>query len=70
MKHVPYDTYLHAFDPAERRLVVVAELEEELEDVYRAALDRALLRRAELLNSKPEKAALRRGWIAYPEYWQ
>ena len=47
-----------------------AEYEEELEDVYRAALDRALHRRAELLNSKPEKAALRRGWIAYPEYWQ
>ena len=46
------------------------QYEEELEDVYRAALDRARLRRAELLNSKPEKAALRRGWIAYPEYWQ
>jgi geranylgeranyl reductase family protein len=44
--------------------------EEELADVYRAALDRALDRRSELLVSKPEKAALRRGWIAYPEYWQ
>ncbi|MCD6043417.1 MAG: geranylgeranyl reductase [Burkholderiales bacterium] len=43
---------------------------EELEDVYGAALERALSRRKELLNGKPEKAALRRGWIAYPEYWQ
>lgn len=46
------------------------EYEEELEDVYRAALDRALARRRELMGSKFEKAALRRGWIAYPEYWQ
>lgn len=46
------------------------EYEEELEDVYRAALERALARRRELMNSKFEKAALRRGWIAYPEYWQ
>lgn len=47
-----------------------AQYEEELEDVYRAALERALARRRELLQSKLEKAALRRGWIAYPEYWQ
>ena len=46
------------------------DYEDELEDVYRAALERALSRRKELLNSKFEKAALRRGWIAYPEYWQ
>lgn len=44
--------------------------EEELEDVYRAALERALGRRRELLKSAPTKPALRRGWIAYPEYWQ
>jgi flavin-dependent dehydrogenase len=43
--------------------------EEELEDVYGAALDRALRRRRELLQSTPTKPALRRGWIAYPEYW-
>jgi digeranylgeranylglycerophospholipid reductase len=43
--------------------------EEELEDVYRAALERALRRRRELLNSSCGKAELRRGWIAYPEYW-
>ncbi len=41
----------------------------ELEELYRAALERALRRRRELLRTKPEKAALRRGWIAYPEYW-
>jgi digeranylgeranylglycerophospholipid reductase len=43
--------------------------QEELEDLYGAALERALRRRQELLQGKPEKAALRRGWIAYPEYW-
>lgn len=46
------------------------EYEEELEDVYRAALERALARRRELMKSGFEKPALRRGWIAYPEYWQ
>ncbi|MEO8718452.1 MAG: NAD(P)/FAD-dependent oxidoreductase [Burkholderiales bacterium] len=44
--------------------------EEELRDVFGAALERALGRRRELLESTPNKAALRRGWIAYPEYWQ
>jgi geranylgeranyl reductase family protein len=46
------------------------EYEEELQDVYRAALERAVRRRRELLNSNREKAALRRGWIAYAEYWK
>ena len=46
------------------------DYEDELEDVYRAALERALARRKELLSSRFEKSALRRGWIAYPEYWQ
>lgn len=44
--------------------------QEELEDVFGPALERALRRRRELLNQVPSKAALRRGWIAYPEYWQ
>lgn len=44
--------------------------EEELEDLYRPALERAVRRRQELLNSNRGKAQLRRGWIAYPEYWQ
>jgi geranylgeranyl reductase family protein len=47
-----------------------ADYEEELEAVYRASLERALARRRELLAAGPGKAALRRGWIAYPEYWQ
>ena len=47
----------------------VESYQEELEDLYGAALERALRRRQELLQAKPEKAALRRGWIAYPEYW-
>lgn len=47
-----------------------ADYAEELEDVYRAALERAVRRRRELLASNHGKAALRRGWIAYPEYWQ
>ena len=42
---------------------------EEMEDMFAASLERALLRRRELLRSRPEKSALRRGWIAYPEYW-
>jgi geranylgeranyl reductase family protein len=45
------------------------EYEGELEDVYGAALERALRRRRELLQSTLTKSALRRGWIAYPEYW-
>ena len=47
-----------------------AEYQEELEDLFGAALDRALRRRRELMESVPTRAALRRGWIAYPEYWQ
>ena len=44
--------------------------QEELEDLFGASLDRALRRRRELLEKVPTKAALRRGWIAYAEYWQ
>lgn len=47
----------------------IADYAEELEDAYRAALERAVRRRRELLASNHGKAALRRGWIAYPEYW-
>lgn len=47
---------------------------EELADIFKPALDRALERRRELLarygaEGGPSPAALRRGWIAYPEYW-
>ena len=47
-----------------------AAYQEELEDVFKAALERALRRRRELLAASPTKAALRRAWIAYAEYWQ
>jgi len=43
--------------------------QEELEDLFKAALQRAVDRRRELMRSSFEKAALKRGWIAYPEYW-
>lgn len=46
------------------------DFEAELHDVFGAALERALARRSELLAQTPTRAALRRGWIAYPEYWQ
>jgi flavin-dependent dehydrogenase len=46
---------------------------EELEGVFGAALARALRRREELAaragTVQSRHAALRRGWIAYPEYW-
>lgn len=47
-----------------------AAYQEELEDLFGAALERALRRRRELMEKVPTRAALRRGWIAYPEYWQ
>ena len=46
------------------------EYEEELRSVFQPALDRAVNRRRELAASaRADAAALRRGWIAYPEYW-
>jgi flavin-dependent dehydrogenase len=44
--------------------------EEDLEDLFQAALERARRRRRELMESSMDKTHLRRGWIAYPEYWQ
>jgi flavin-dependent dehydrogenase len=51
-----------------------SDYEEEIESVFKHALDRALSRRAELAaildaGTLPDKAQLRRGWIAYPQYW-
>ena len=43
---------------------------EDLEDLFAVALDRAVARRRELLSSTRSKAALRRGWIAYEQYWR
>ena len=48
------------------------DYEDELRDVLGAALERAVRRRAELADSCRRgsgKDALRRGWIAYPQYW-
>ena len=46
---------------------------EEIEDLFGASLRRAVRRRRELEQSfaatGPQPADLRRGWIAYPEYW-
>jgi geranylgeranyl reductase family protein len=48
--------------------------QDELESVFKVALDRGVRRRRELDQAlagsgRPGKPALRRGWIAYPEYW-
>ena len=46
---------------------------DEIADIFGASLARAGRRRAELLrryhDGVPDAAALRRAWIAYPEYW-
>ncbi len=46
---------------------------EDLEDLFKPSLDRALSRRKALLQlhsaGKPDRRDLRRNWIAYPEYW-
>ena len=49
--------------------------EDELADLFDAALTRAVRRRAALLavagaGAPPDAAALRGGWIAYPQYWE
>jgi geranylgeranyl reductase family protein len=51
-----------------------AEYEEELRAVFEPSLDRAVGRRRELAEclrggAAPDRAAMRRGWVAYPEYW-
>jgi geranylgeranyl reductase family protein len=52
----------------------LADYEEELSELFDAALARALRRRRDLLahyndGQRPDAAALRAGWVAYPEYW-
>jgi flavin-dependent dehydrogenase len=47
---------------------------EELDELFGPALARGLRRRREILEAYenglgPDPAALRRGWIAYPDYW-
>lgn len=47
---------------------------EDLDDIFGVSLRRALARRSELLGKfqsgrVPQKDDLRRGWVAYPQYW-
>ena len=56
------------------RAAALDEYEEELGDIFDAALARALRRRRALLaayegGARPEPSTLRAGWIAYPQYW-
>ena len=51
-----------------------ADYAQELAEVFGVSLDRALMRRRELLSAyagraRPGPAEMRRGWIAFPEYW-
>lgn len=51
-----------------------ADYEEQLLDIFGPSLERAVARRDELLRiysnwGRPDARALRRGWIAFPEYW-
>ena len=52
----------------------LADYEDELDALFAVALSRAVRRREELAHAMrtdalPRSAALRRGWVAYPEYW-
>ena len=52
----------------------LADYEEELSDLFDAAMARALARRRALLaryeaGGRPDAEALRAHWIAYPQYW-
>ena len=52
----------------------VDDYEEELGDIFDAALNRALRRRRDLLagysgGRRPDDRALSDGWIASPQYW-
>jgi geranylgeranyl reductase family protein len=47
---------------------------EELQDLFKPSLDRALARRQQLMRiyadgGQPSRADLQRGWIAFPQYW-
>jgi digeranylgeranylglycerophospholipid reductase len=59
----------HAARFLEGRTHALHEYEEELDTLFGASLRRALGRRVERLHARPTPAALRRSWIAFPEYW-
>ena len=52
----------------------LGEYDDDLDALFAATLSRAVRRREELAHAMqtdalPRNAALRRGWVAYPEYW-
>jgi flavin-dependent dehydrogenase len=53
------------------RAIAFDDYADELDAMFGLAIARALHRREELLRATPapSPAELRRGWIAYPEYW-
>jgi geranylgeranyl reductase family protein len=64
-----------AADFVRGRATALDDYEEELGDIFDAALGRALRRRRELLacyadGGKPDARALRDGWIGSPRYWR
>ena len=64
-----------AADLLNGRATALDDYEEELGDIFDAALNRALRRRRELLacydnGGKPDANALEEGWIGSPRYWR
>jgi geranylgeranyl reductase family protein len=64
-----------AADLANGRNAALDEYEEELADIFDAALGRALRRRRELLacyanGGRPDARTLKDGWIGSPRYWR
>ena len=51
------------------RAAALSDYEEELDALLGPSLRRALERRVERLHARPTPEALRRSWIAFPEYW-
>jgi hypothetical protein len=48
---------------------------DEVAGIFGPSIERALRRRADMLDhyardGRPTPAALRQGWIAYPQYWE
>jgi geranylgeranyl reductase family protein len=63
-----------AFDWCADNTDALDDYRDEVTALFRGTLDRALRRRRDLLRSYatgpgPAAAALRQGWIAFPEYW-
>ena len=64
-----------AADFVNGRAAALDDYEEELGDIFDAALNRALRRRRELLacydnGGRPDARALEDGWIGSPRYWR